>query len=208
MPVPRGTLLLVLIVSGVVALSAIAGASMAVLQPRASWVMFGFESVVTTAAVLGVLIGRGRYADGPALGLLCVAGTILVGSGFGYLGGGRTLFGINLTPFLLARAAAAGLLVLAAAWIVLARDPKATLPPFIRGAAFGAGVPIVLITLWKMRASIGTIPDMAQVAIAIVVFVLVTGLIATSVQLLVKAFDAGVRRADAFAETANARAAS
>lgn len=196
MPAQRGILAAVLVVSSLVGATAAAAAGMALLQARPSWVMFGFESVVLTAAVIGFLIGRGRYADGRAIGLLCVAGTFLVGSIFGYIGGGRMLFGVDLKPLLAFRGLAAAALVASAAWTVLSQNPRATLPPFIRGSLFGIAVPVILIIVWKFRGSLASLPDMVQVAIAMVVFGLVTGLLAATVQLLVKAFDAGIRHAE------------
>jgi hypothetical protein len=105
-------------------------AALSLVQPRASWVLFGFEIVVLVAAVLGFRIGRGKHNDGPALGLLCVAGAIAVASAFGFLGSGRVLSlpslgftrDVSLKPYLFGRAAAAAILAGAAAWIVLARS--------------------------------------------------------------------------------------
>lgn len=193
----KAILTLTLIVSAIVGVSAIGVGVTALLQPRASWVMFGFEVVILVAATLGVLLARGRFGDGPALGLVSIAATIFIGSVFGYLGGGRTLFSVDLKPLLLARLVAALLLAAAAGWIVLSRDWKATLPPFIRGCAFGLPIPALLFVLWKFRATLGGLSDALQLGLAIVVFSLITGLLAASVQFLIKAFDIGTRRADA-----------
>ncbi len=195
-PPPKGILLLVLGVCAVVALSALGVGALAVLQPRPSWVMFGFEVIVLVAGVLGVQMGRGRHADGPALGLACIAGTILIGTAFGYLAGGRVLFSTDMRPLVLARAAAAIALACAAGWIVLSRDLKATLPPFIRGLAFGLPIPILLLVVWKLRGTMAGMSDAAQLGLAIVIFALITGLLAASVQFIVKAFDLGMKRAD------------
>lgn len=192
----KGPMILATLLSAGVGLSAVGVAAMAVLQPRPSWVMFGFEFVVLVAASLGLLIGRGRFKDGPALGLVCVAGTIAVGSLFGYLGGGRVLFGQDIRMLFLARVACALALSAVAGWVVLARDPRATIPPFLRGLALGLPVPIVIGAAWYSRGRLGNLPDMATALLAIALFCVVTVLLAASTQLVVKAFRIGIDRAD------------
>jgi hypothetical protein len=176
-----------------IACSALAAGVMAVVQPRASWVMFGFEAVVLVSAVLGALLGRGKFRDGPSLGLLCVAGAIVVASAFGYLGGGRTLFGTDVRTLTLARAAAGAALVGVAAWLVLSRAPGATLPRFTKGAALSLGVIALLAGLWKGQRWIGSLNDVGQLAVGMVAFALITALLAASIHMLVRAFQAGLQ---------------
>jgi hypothetical protein len=195
-PPSKGILFFVLALSGVIAVSAAGVGIASLLQDRASWVMFAFEIVVLVAGVLGMLIGRGRFADGPAIGIAAVAGTVLLGSLFGYLGGGRVLFGVDLRPFLYSRAIASLLLGAAAAWIVVSRDLKATLPLLIRGVAFGLPIPLGLIAYWQFRGRMSCISDVAQLGLAIVGFSLLTGLLAASVQFIFRAFEIGARRAE------------
>jgi hypothetical protein len=182
-------------ISALVALSAAAVAVMALLQARSSWVMFGFEAVVLVAAVLGVQIGRGRSGDGPSLGLLCVAGTVAVGSAFAYIGGGRILFGVDIKMLVAARAVAAAMLVGVAACLVLARAPSSARPVFVKGALLGVAMLAVLAGVWKARGWIGGIGDVGQLAVGVVVFAVMVALLAASVHLLVKAFDSGSRDA-------------
>lgn len=195
-PPSKAILLFVLALSGVVALSAAGVGIASLLQDRASWVMFAFELVVAIAGILGVMIGRGRFADGPALGVAAIAGTVLLGSLFGYLGGGRLLYGVDMRPLLYARAAAALLLGAAAGWIVVSRDLKATLPLLVRGLSFALPIPLGLFAYWKFRGRIAGISDAAQLGIAIIGFALFTGLLAASVQFIFKAFEIGTRRAE------------
>src|SRR5579862_2091732 len=100
-PVAPPLRLLVLAVSFAVLLSTVLLASLSVVAPllvrdqRPSWALFGFEVVTGVAATIGILMGRGRFADGPGLGLACVAGTILIASGLGWQGAGRQLLGVS-----------------------------------------------------------------------------------------------------------------
>src|ERR1043166_2727299 len=115
------------------ALSAAAEMVACVLVPRPLYFMLGFEVVALVAAVFGVLLAMGRFAQGPGLGLLCVAAAIGVGSLLGetstydptsahpanplsgpmlrtlHLGG---VIEVPITFFLLLRAAASGVVAL------------------------------------------------------------------------------------------------
>lgn len=194
MPSTKGAMLLTLILSAIVAISSLAAGAMAIIQPRASWVMFVFEFIILVSAVFGIRIARGKHNDGPATGLVCIAGCIAVAALFGYIGGGRTLFSIDTRPLLVARAGAAAILTALAAWLVLSRDPKTTIRPFIYGCITGLPVPILLIAIWKLRSKLGAMSDVLVMGIAILAFVLITGLLAASVQFLVKAFERGARQ--------------
>lgn len=180
-------------VCALVAVSALVVGVLALVQPRASWFMFGFEGVVLVSAVLGALLARGRYPEGPSLGLLSVAGAILVGSAFGYLAGGRTLFGVDVRMLSAGRALAALVLVGTSAWIVLSRAPRVSLPRFSKGAVLALCVLALLAALWKGRGWIGSLGDVGQLAVGMGAFVLITGLMAASVHLLVRAFQAGLQ---------------
>ena len=74
-------------------------------SPKPAWFMLGFELVLVVGAVMGVLTGLGRFREGPAAAIACVAGVTLVASFLGYLGAGRQLYGHDLLPPLVAREA-------------------------------------------------------------------------------------------------------
>jgi len=73
----------VLVVSAAVGLSAIWGAWDAVGREPRVWALFGFEIVTLIAAVLGVLVGLGRFREAPALSAFSIAGTIFASATLG-----------------------------------------------------------------------------------------------------------------------------
>ncbi len=200
-PIPPLPRLLVLLVSLAVLCSAVllaglaAGAPLLARDQRPSWALFGFEAVVAVAAVLGVLMGRGRYSDGPGLGLACVAGTILVGSALGWAGAGKVLLGVSLKPVLGGRALASLAIASVGAWCVLARNPRS-----IRLALFGAILiaPIVLGVGAAMTPAGRRLLDKAMAASpgtqfigAVGGFTVVAVLLSAGTHLLIRAFEMG-----------------
>lgn len=199
-PVPAPIRAAVLILSALVLVSAVAGAVAAIWVPtvageRASWAMFGFEIVTIVAAVLGILLGLGRFTDGPALALACVAGTILLASGFGWQGAGRQLGGVSLTPMLLGRAGIAMTLGLLAAYCVLSRRREAW-SLAIRGVLLLAPVVVLMgaLVVPRVRAwvegALGQSPAVQFLAVT-VGFLIVTALVSAGGHLLITAFEAG-----------------
>ncbi len=157
--------------------------------------LFGFEVVVFIAGVLAAIFGRGRFSIGPGMALANIAGTILVGSAFGYISAGRQLGTTSLTPLLAFRFLAGGVIAAAAAYCVLSRDPKSW-----RVAALGAamGLPSVALAAAVMvtpaRRAVMTFLSgggIAQTGLAVVAVVVVGGLLCASVHLLIKAFEMG-----------------
>jgi hypothetical protein len=188
---PRGALLSAAILCGLVGVSSLAGAGAAIAARPRIWFLLGFECVVVTAAVLGFLVGRGRYRQGPALALACVAGSVAVASYLGYLGSGRTILGIGLMPFLAFRLGIAGAIGMVAAWIVLSRRPGIGLPRLFKGLVIGLVLAVLGAGVWTVRARIAALPDIARIAGAVVLFVVFTALLATSVHLIIRAFESG-----------------
>ncbi len=102
--------------------------------------MLGFEFVIVVAAALGIPFARGAFREAPGMALLCIAGAIFAGSVLGYLSlNPRTLGSVSATPFLLARVAAAGVIVAGAALNVLSRSRRGQVL-FVKGALLGAPV--------------------------------------------------------------------
>lgn len=196
MSLPRSIWNLLGLLAGFVALSALVVAALAVLQrPAAAWFLALFEVVVFVAAVFGVLLARGRFRDGPAMALLCVCGTIGVGSVMGYLTT-RQLMGTSLEMFVLARVGAAGLFGAAAAAEVLLRDPRKSMPMLFKGIM--AGIPVLIIAAVVSRssvlASISAMHPLTQLAVWVGGFVVVTVLGCASVHWLIRAFAVGVEK--------------
>jgi hypothetical protein len=181
----------VTVVCGVVTASAVVGAGASVLTSPPTWFLLGFELVTIIAGVVGVLLGLGRFAAGPGLGLLCVAGAIGVNGLLGYLGAGKELMGVGLKPFLAARLVAAGVLVAVAGVAVLGRRPMVSLPRLAAGLGCAAGVVAVCLGAWKawsVLISLKSVP--LQALIGLIGFALVLGLLAAAVHLTVRAFQA------------------
>lgn len=153
--------------------------------------MLGFEVVIVLACAFGVLIGIGRFQSGPAIALACVAGTIGIGSLLGYLGAGRRLGGVDLTPFLLARGAAAGAIAMIAAVIVLKRDTSRSFPALIRGLAFGGALVIFLAAVYWIRTSVFAHGPLAKAGLVILSGIVGLALLAAAVHYSIKAFEFG-----------------
>jgi len=148
---PRSVRTVVVVACGLILLTSLPLAVIAGLLPqirsdeKPALALMGFEIVVAVAAVLGVLWGRpsrGAPDLGPALGLACIAGTILAASALGWQGANRNLAGHSLTPLLIFRAAFALGMLAMAGLLVLGRDRRSW-PMALRGLALLA--PVVLI---------------------------------------------------------------
>lgn len=185
---------LVTIVCAAVGISAIGGIVLSLVSVNTAWFLMGFEAVTLFAAVFGVLLGRGKFSDGMALGVLSVAGAIVAAGLFGYLGAGKAIpvgaRTISLTPLLLGRMGAGVLLAGCSAWAVLGVQPGRSLPLVVRGLACGIPAVGVVWGVWALRAKIAGM-GLSQVALALgglVVGGLVIGLLASAVHLTIKAF--------------------
>ncbi|MEX2219175.1 MAG: hypothetical protein WD749_10510 [Phycisphaerales bacterium] len=198
-PVPRLVRPLTLALSAALLLSAVVSASLALLGPvlstpaQVSWVLVGFEAIVIVAAVFGVLFGRGRFEESPAMALACIAGTVLLASALGWQGANRALLGVSLTPLLAGRALAAGVLGAAAAACILGPHPRAwrrallgaamTAPALLVGAAVvtGSGRRVI-------DALLGQSP-VQQMAVTVAGALVVGGLLAAGAHLVIRAFE-------------------
>jgi len=155
---------------------------------RPAWFMFGFELVVILAGLLAVLIARGRFGS-PPLGLVCAAGCVLVATLFGYLGAGRILLGMSLTPLLGFRAVLAAAMVVVAAVVRLGRRSE-SIRLFRTGVAIGLILVICVGAAYALRSRIYAMSDSVLVVGSMIGFVVLTGLIAASADFLIRAFAA------------------
>ncbi len=189
-----------------------------------AWMTLAFQVLVLAAGVIGVLTGSGRFRDGPALALLCVAGTLFTGAVLGFVGAGGKVSPGDLarlrpsafTPgnlptwILLAQCAAAGACALACALLALSRKPKESWARLFRGvllalpilAMAGAAVATPLL---RWLASVDWIisgPILIVLFLAFVIFA------SASAHQIINAFAAGLpdytRAAPPSAEERNA----
>ncbi len=174
--------------SAIAGISGLAMAALILFNPPVYWFMLGFEVLITVAAVFGVLLSLGRFRDGPALALLCIAGAVGAGGLLGYVGSGKTLVGIDLKYLLVLRAALAAAFALAAAAVVLARRPRASLPLLATG--IGAGVALVALGagFWAARGTLAGAAGPVRVIAFTVAGVLVICLVSAAGHYLIRAF--------------------
>ncbi len=156
--------------------------------------LMGFEVVASVAGVLGVRWSRaGRNDEGPALGLACIAGTILIASALGWQGASRNLAGHSLTPLLAFRALASLSMLALAAGLVLVRERRAWLLA-IRGVLLL--LPVVVLAGSVLyapardlltRLASGTV----GFALALLAFLLAAVLLAIGGHCIIRAFELG-----------------
>lgn len=111
------------------------------------WLVVGMELCIAMAGVFGVLFLRRKFAEGPAMTLLCIAGTVFAAGFLSWLAvrGGIKLKGdqsLNLKMVMLARVAIAAALVGLASVEVLRRDRRSV---GLLGRAVATGVPLAII---------------------------------------------------------------
>lgn len=200
-PPPKLVRLSAGLVSAAVLLSALVAGFAAACAPwlaegqKPAWAMFGFEVVIAFAAVIGVLLSLGKFRDGPALALACVAAAVFTGSVLGFLGANREIAGYSLRWFLLARVGAAAVLGAGAVACVLVRDRR-SLPTLLKAGVLMAPVVAVAAMAVTPAGSRLASPLLeAGAAIRVPVFVLgslvLCGLFAASVHLGIRAFELG-----------------
>jgi len=190
-----------LVLGGIIVLSAIALAAAALIMPlfspgqRPAWMLFGFEVVVLVAGVLGIFVGRGNFREGPGLALACISGTVIVASGLGWLGANKQLGNTSLTPVLGVRLFLGAAVGIAGAVCVLSRNPRSW-----RFAAMGLafGAPCIAVfgasvipTGRRFVMGFLTGGGIAQTAAAIVGVIALGCFLCASVHYLVLAFELG-----------------
>lgn len=202
-PVRLGTL----VVSAVLVLSALPVLWLTVVRGDAVlWFSTVFELLVIAAGVFGVLSGLGRFREGWALALACVAGTVLVCGVFAFVEI-RANFGTDpdlgrlLKPFLAFRLSLAGLIALLASLAVFSRD-RACWRAFLTGAIVLA--PAVGVLAWlgatggsflsATRATPGA--EAARILMLCLGGLVLVGLISVGGHLLIRAYEHGRPDAD------------
>lgn len=188
-------------------LAAVAAISFAVVAFRGEhYFMLAGQGLALVAAGFGVLAGRGRFSDGPALAPACVGGALLTAAVVGGLetqvlsiDGEITAFGGPGSRAAVAtHAALAALFGVLAALVVLARTPARSGKYLLAGALVGSPA-LALAVAWRLgyiaRAQ-ESLPAVAfQLAVlgaALVVIVLVS----VAAHCIIRAFEVGVDAAD------------
>jgi len=183
--------------AGLVGLSAVTTAGLAVLNPAGpAWFMLGFELCVLLATVFGVLTALGRFQQGVAMIWICIAGCVAVASFVGALSAGRKLFDIGLEPWVAARFAAAGVFVLAALFEATRAQAGRAWPLLLKGASCLLPVLVVAAALYRGwgTAQLANLNGLVRILILGVGFVLFGALLAAGIHLTLKAFEIGLSR--------------
>jgi hypothetical protein len=204
---PRPIELTCLALGGIIVLASLAGVVLALLSSPTSWFFMGFELVNILAGAMLVLIGLGRFRNGLALALLCVAGAVGAGSALGHVGAAGAVYGIRLMPLTAGKGLIAGVLVLIAAAYVLLQDRSRTFPLLLKGVLWALPL-VVMIVLWRLgiiqnlMAKIQTanvaFGVMAWLTLLIVVVILICG----AGHYFINAFIAGTAAGDEIAKKA------
>lgn len=109
----------------------------AITRQDPGWFLVGFEALTLLGCVYALLLGFGRFRSGPALAMLCVAGTILAGTVLGYTADRATYRGMPRDPIAAARLAASALILLMAGVTVWARRARESARALVIGCALG-----------------------------------------------------------------------
>ena len=201
MTLPRPIPMLLAALGVVVLASTGVGLWLALTQKPPAWFFLGFELVIVMGAVFLIMLGMGKFKDGPAITLLCAAGAIGVCALLGWQATGRQINGHSVTWLLLLRAGIAGLLVLAAATEVALRDPQKTLPRI--GWGLLAGIPVVALLALLQMGTLGRAIDKltggsqaTAFGVWMVVGLIGCALVSASGHMLITGFQIGVQAWD------------
>lgn len=156
--------------------------------------MIGFEAIALLAGVFAILVGRGKFADGPGIALLSVAGVVAVASAVSY----STSLGRQLTdsrmlrePFTGGRLALAAATAALAGLIVLSRRPKESIRLFVIGLIWtGVACAIAAPAVVSRGALRGLNPVLITVG-SVVGFVIFVGFLSAGIHYLIRAFETG-----------------
>jgi len=197
---PKPVRLAVGLLCAALALSGLALAGAAVgIAPKVNWVLLGFEIVMATAGVMGVLFAFGKFQDAPGLALASVAGTVFVAAVLGYFGSDRRIVTssggeVPLKWFLVSRVLAAVRDRRVGAMIVLLRSRK-SLSYLAKAALTGGPVLLVgaayVIAPGRVRGALGALPGWATLVALGMAGVVGIVLISASIHLLIRAFEEG-----------------
>ncbi len=190
-PLPRWCRWTVLAASAAVLLTSFGGIGVSLASDRTIWFLLAFECVVLVSAEFGVRVGRGRFTTGPALAILFVAGAIGGASLLGYLAARTSVTQVDVQFWLIVRVGLIGLMLLVAAYAVLARRPALSVPLMIRAVIFLALFVCTVGALWLFRAQVLALAGPVKAIIAMVGSVWLLATFAPGVHFLIRAFESG-----------------
>lgn len=176
--------------SAAVLLSALGTAGLAATSATPAWFLLLFEVALIAAGVVGVLMARGWFAGGEALGPACLGACVIVGSLLGATGSSYEVHGMNLKWWLVARFALGAGLIALGAGVALVRRPGWSVPRLLKGGialAVTAGVVqggrVLLTSAWWE-----TLAGSVKLGLAVVGFGVALGAFAAGVHWVVSAF--------------------
>ncbi|MBK7404714.1 MAG: hypothetical protein IPJ41_08780 [Phycisphaerales bacterium] len=201
----RGARRGVLVLSGLVGLSALAGCGSAVFGTPKVWGLLAFEVVTLIASTLGIALGLGRPRDSAGLGVACVGATIFAAATLGRFSAlvtraagaqseGQVIGRLLRDPTFEGRVLASAALLFLACLLVLGNDRR-----LWNRLAIGAalGVPVAGILVWVVGPGKDWLLAPAEqggvagrIVIALVGGVALAAMLAASVHLVVGAFAA------------------
>lgn len=168
------------------------GFSRAFSGPSPYWAVFGFELIALSCVVCGLLIARGKLAEGRAITLATLAGVPFVGVGLGLVSLGVPWRTVLTNPWFLSRVALAGGFAFAAAWSVFGSNTRLW-RTFLLGLSLGAGSLAAAAAAWLTRG-VWFEPTAGAMRIAVVtmslcVTVALAGLFSAGVHISIRAFE-------------------
>ena len=210
----RPTQIGVLIVSTLVAASALWGVWDAVGREPQVWALFGFEIVTLVAGVLGILVGLGKFREAPALSVFSVAGAVFASAILGRFsaivtrtpdsGSGMQAVRQMLSdPMFDGRMLAVGAFGVLALFLAFGRDSRSWRALF--GGIVSAGLVLAGLA-WAMGPGrpwllgpVEAAADVARVVGSLVGVLVLVVLASIAVHLIVRAFELRIAPIDATA---------
>ena len=179
--------------------SALGVAGIALLRgAQPYWLLVGMEACIAMAGVFGVLFLRRKFADGPAMTLLCIAGTVFAAGFLSWLAvrSGIKLQGdrsIDVKMVMLARVGIAAALVALASFEVLRRNRQSI---GLIGRAVATGVPLAIIVggLYVGREALASqqaVPAWIVWTLVSISVVIAMGLLCACGHFVIRAFEMG-----------------
>ena len=189
---------LVAILGVAVVLSAVAMIVVAlVLATSPRWDLFAFEAITLCAGVIAILMGAGRFREGPGLALLSVAGTVFAASVLGFVGVGQVVAlkghdtPLALRDFVLARIALAGAFAAIAALVVLTRN-RASMMAALKSLFAWIPIAIILVATFKRGAiasALAGTPQWVLPTLGALAVVAMIGFLSAAAHMTIRAFE-------------------
>ncbi len=164
------------------------------------WILFGFEVVVASACVIGLLWLWRRPVGSPGLGLACLGGSIAASTFLSWLAVRNVPIampqaGVIVLTWLATRVGAGALLCLIGAADVVHRDARSR-GYLLKSAIAGVGLAVLVgvLSIGGVRRAVLDMPGWAGFATASFFFILLCVLISAAGHCAIRAFECGIRR--------------